>query len=38
MNVQELRNIITSGVIPPIEQSKQMGETMEAQESFEESD
>ena len=38
MNIQELRNIITSGVIPSIEQSKQMGETMEAQESFEESD
>ena len=36
MNIQELRNIITSGVIPSIEQSKQMGETMEAQESFEE--
>ena len=38
MNIQELRNIITSGVVPSIEQSKQMGETMEAQESFEESD
>ena len=38
MNIQELRNIITSGVLPSIEQSKQMGETMEAQESFEESD
>ena len=38
MNIQELRNIITSGVIPSIEQSKQMGETMEAQESFEEED
>ena len=38
MNIQELRNIITSGVIPSIEQSKQMGETMEAQESFEEPD
>ena len=38
MNIQELRNIITSGVLPSIEQSKQMGETMEAQESFEEPD
>ena len=38
MSIQELRNIITSGVIPTIEQSKQMGETMEAQESFEEPD
>ena len=38
MGIQELRNIITSGVIPTIEQSKQMGETMEAQESFEEPD
>ena len=38
MNIQELRNILTSGVLPSIEQSKQMGETMEAQESFEEPD
>ena len=38
MNIQELRNILTSGVLPSIEQSKQMGETMEAQESFEEED